>query len=180
MRILIAAAVVSASALAAVGVLGVAGAETTTSPAPVASVPPRTVSVQGVASAPVTAEASAATATGVYRQALAGAVADGQAKAQFLAEKAAATLGAVQSIGEGGGSIECPEDEEYQGGQPDFGFAGVGETYAPLRVSAVAGRPVPATRKPAAKHHQKKRVAKSAALGACTLSTQVTLVYLLS
>ena len=97
MRILLIAAAVAAGALTAVGVLGVAGAETTTTAttAP-ASAPLRTVSVQGVASAPVAPEASAATATAVYRQAMASAVTDGQSKAQYLAEKAGATLGAAE------------------------------------------------------------------------------------
>jgi hypothetical protein len=178
MRILIAAAAVATSALVAAGALGVAGADTTPAPAPT-SVLPRTVSVQGVASAPVASEASVATATAAYRQAMASAVADGQSKAQFLAEKAGAALGAVQSIGEGGGYISCPGEEEYQGGQPDFGSAGGGETFA--AAPSVAGATVrhPAVRKPAAKH-RKRHTAKQATAESCTLSTQVALAYLLS
>jgi hypothetical protein len=180
MRILLAAAAVSVGALTAIGVLGVAGAETTTTATtPAVSAPPRIVSVQGVASAPVAPEANAATATAVYRQAMAGAVADGQAKAQYLAEKAGATLGAVQSIAEGGGGIECPGEEEYAGEQPDFGYATAGGIVAGSSVSAVARPRTPGARKPAVKPHKrkKKRSAKAAAAATCTLSTQVALSY---
>jgi hypothetical protein len=179
MRILLAAAAVSIGALTAIGVLGVAGAETTTTATtPVVSAPPRTVGVQGVASAPVAPEASAATATAVYRQAMAGAVADGQSKAQYLAEKTGATLGAVQSIAEGGGGIECPGEEEYSGEQPDFGYAGGGEIVAGASAPAFAHARTPGTRKPAVKpHKKKKRAAKAATAATCTLSTQVALTY---
>lgn len=179
MRILVTAAAVSVGALTAIGVLGVAGAETTTTAtAPAASVLPRTVSVQGVASAPVAPEASAATATAVYRQAMASAVTDGQSKAQYLAEKAGATLGAVQSIAEGGGYIDCPGEEEYTGEQPDFGYASGGGVVAGATVRAVEGPRTPGTRKPAAKpHKKKKRSAKAATAATCTLSTQVALSY---
>ena len=180
MRILLTAAAVSVGALAAVGVLGVAGAETTTTATtPAASVPPRIVSVQGVATAPLAPEANAATATAVYRQAMASAVTDGQSKAQYLAEKAGATLGPVQSIGEGGGGIECPGEEEYIGEQPDFGYAtGGGEFVAGASAPALAR--TPSVRKPAAKSHKhKKRSAKAAAAATCTLSTQVALSYVL-
>jgi len=179
MRILLTAAVVSVGALTAVGVLGVAGAETTTTATtPAASAPLRTVSVQGVASAPVAPEASAATATAVYRQAMASAVADGQSKAQYLAEKAGATLGAVQSIAEGGGGIECPGEEEYVGEQPDFGYATVGGIVAGVSAPALARPRTPGARKPAVKpHKKKKRSAKAAAAATCALSTQVTLSY---
>jgi hypothetical protein len=181
MRILLAATAVSVGALTAIGVLGVAGAETTTTTTPAAvSAPLRTVSVQGVASAPVAPEANAATATAVYRQAMASAVTDGQSKAQFLAEKAGATLGAVQSIAEGGGGIECPGEEEYVGEQPDFGYAsGGGEVFAGTSAPALARPRTPGSRKPAAKPHKKKRKrsAKAAVAATCTLSTQVALSY---
>jgi hypothetical protein len=177
MRILVAAAAVSVSALIAVGVLGVAGAETT--PAPPASILPRTVGAQGVANAPIAPEASAEAAIAAYRQAMASAVADGQAKARFLAEKAGATLGAAQSIQEGGGYIQCPEGEEYQGAQPDFGYANGGGIVAGSSISAM-GRSTPRARRPALKRHRKKRSAKAAAGAPCTLSTQVGLAYQLS
>jgi predicted RecA/RadA family phage recombinase len=85
--------------------LGVAVAE---APAPTA---PRTISVEGVASVPIGQADNAASATAVYRQGMAGAVADGQSKAEFLAGKVSATLGAVQSLGEGGGEISCTASE---------------------------------------------------------------------
>jgi hypothetical protein len=176
MRIAIAAAGLAATGLVAGGVLVMtAGAETT--PTPPVSAPLRTVSVQGVASEPVGSEASAEAATSVYRQAMAAAIGDGQAKAQFLAEKAGATLGPVQSIGEGGGYIQCPEGEEYQGGQPDFGseapvFAGA--------VSAPAARATPTIHKAPAKKHRKRHTARGATAAPCTLSTQLALVYQLT
>jgi Protein of unknown function (DUF541) len=178
MKTLAVAAAISVIALGAIGVLGVAGAETTTSTTP-ASVPLRTVSVQGVASAPVAPEANGATATAVYRQAMANAVADGQSKAQFLAEKAGATLGAVQSIAEGGGYIECPSGEEYSGEQPDFGYVNGGGIVAGASAPAIAGPRTPSVRKPAVKRPKKRRKpkAKAAAAAVCTLSTQVTLAY---
>lgn len=180
MKILIAAAAVLATALIAVGVLSVASAETTPAPATAASTPVRTVSVEGVATEPLAAEASAASATAVYRQGMADAISDGQAKAQFLAEKAGGTLGAPQSVSEGGGSIECSEGQEYLGAQPDFGYgSGVGVIAAPAE--SVARRPTPLTHKPAVKHHKVKRKAKAkAAAVTCMLSTQVALVYQLS
>jgi hypothetical protein len=180
MRIVIAVVAVAALGLIADGLLGVATGETSTTPAVTQTPPLRTVSVQGVASESIPQEADAATAASVYHQGLADAVSDGQGKAQLLAEKASATLGPVQSIGEGGGSIECPEGQEYLGTQPDFGTAGasgiVMGTASPP-VAAVGLRP--AARKPASKHHA-RRSAKKAAAVACTLYAQVLLVYQLS
>ena len=180
MRIATAAAGMAATGLVAGGVLVMAAkAETPATSAP-ASAPQRTVSVQGVASEPLTSTASAEAATTVYRQAMAGAIGDGQAKAQFLAEKAGATLGAVQSIGEGGGNIQCPEGVEYQGGQPDFGSATSGIVVAPL----AAGRATPTIHKAPARRpppkHRKRHTAKKSAAESCTLSTQVALAYQLS
>jgi Protein of unknown function (DUF541) len=134
-----------------------------------------------VANEPIDSTANAEAATTVYRQAMAAAITDGQAKAQFLAEKAGATLGQVHSIGEGGGDIQCPEGEEYQGAQPDFG-AGVGEVFG--AVSAPAARATPnvhktPTKRPPAKPHRRHSAKKSAA-EPCTLSTQISLVYELS
>jgi hypothetical protein len=176
MRIVIAVLAVVACGLVADGLLGVATAETPTTPTAAVIAPPRTVSVQGVATAPLASEAPGATATAVYRQAMAAAVADGQSKAQFLAEKAGATLGPVQTLAEGGGSIECPGDVEYTGGQPDFGFAtGVGVIRAES-VPRVSHRPVAG--KPVAKHRPSKRKsAKQSTAATCTLSTQVALAY---
>src|ERR1700730_9360674 len=103
MRIVFAASTAVTAGLIVAGVLGVAGAETPTSTTvggPLVSLP-RTVGVQGVAHEAIDQNANAAQATAVYRQGMADALADGQAKAQFLAGKAGTTLGPVQSIGEG-------------------------------------------------------------------------------
>jgi hypothetical protein len=190
MRIAIAATVVVAASLILVGVLGVASAETTTTPTTTTTTPTttattgpplRTVSVQGVAIEPIEQSASAAAATGVYRQGMASAVSDGQAKAQFLASQAGTTLGQVQSMVEGGGYIQCAGSEEgYLGEQPDFGSAG---SYATPEVAPrTIARPVAprAAVKPRKPKRKKKSVAKKANTTMCTLSTQVSLVYALS
>jgi hypothetical protein len=172
------AAAVTTIALVAAGMLGVASAE-----APTTASPPPTVSVQGVAIEPIEQSASSATATTVYRQGMAAAITDGQAKAQFLASSAGVTLGAVQSIVENGGYIGCTGNEiEYLGEQPDFGSPGVGVSGAPVSVPRATSEVAPAT-KPAAKHAKKKRkapVAKRASVAGCTLSAQVSLTYAIS
>jgi hypothetical protein len=182
MRIVFAASTAATAGLIAAGVLGVAGAETTTSTTvggPLTS-PPRTVSVQGVAREAIDQNANAAQATAVYRQGMADAMADGQAKAQFLVGKAGATLGPIQSIAEGGGYIGCTGEIEYQGEQPDFGStvtfgSAVGVSAPP------AQRPV-TVRRPAIKRprHRKRHSAKKTSTGTCTLSTQLSLAYALN
>ena len=122
MKRAIAVMIAIAAGLFAANMLGVAVAEAPT------GTPLRTVSVQGTATVPIGQSASAAAATAVYREGMAGAVADGQSKAAFLAGKLSATLGAVQSVAEAGGYINCtggPEGgyAEYEGEQPDFGYA---------------------------------------------------------
>jgi hypothetical protein len=175
--------------LAAVGVLGVAAAEapttttptTTTTTTAVATPPVRTVTVQGVATEAIEPAASAATATGVYRQGMTDAIADGQSKAQFLAGKAGASVGAVQSIAEDGGYISCSGEVEYSGEQPDWGSSGGGPV-APVSARPVARAPRAVSHKPASKHRKSGRrpKAKSAVAGDCTLSAQVTLAYALN
>jgi Protein of unknown function (DUF541) len=180
MRIVVPAAATTTVALIAAGVLGVATAETPT------ITPPRTVSVQGVATEAIDQSANAATATAVYRQGMADAISDGQAKAQFLASKAGATLGPVQSIIEGGGYIGCTSSEEssnneYQGAQPDFGSPGVAVSPGVSTPRAVTNA-TPGIHKPVVKHRKKKRkapLAKHASAATCTLSTQVSLAYIL-
>jgi hypothetical protein len=180
MKIAIAAAGMAATGLVAGGVLVMAAkAETPSTSTTPASAPLRTVSVQGVANEPLDSAASAEAATTVYRQAMAAAILDGQAKAQFLAEKAGAAVGQVQSIGEGGGYIQCPEGVEYQGGQPDFG-SGSGISVVEGAVSPPATRGAPTVHKAAKKHRKRHGSAKQAAAESCTLSTQVALVYQLS
>ncbi len=180
MRIAFVVAGLAATVLVAGGVIVMtAGAETT--PTPPASAPVRTVSVQGVANEPIDSAASAEAATTVYRQAMAAAITDGQAKAQFLAEKAGTTLGQVHSIGEGGGDIQCPENDEYQGAQPDFGSA-IGELVGVASPPVAAGRATPTVHKtpaakPPVKHHRRHSAKKSEAEPPCILSTQIALVY---
>lgn len=192
MRTAVTGTALAIAALIVAGVVGVASAETTPSSSPAASVPARTISVDGVAKVPLAQGASAATATAAYRQAMAAAETDAHEKAEFLATKAGTGLGAVQNIAEEGGSISCAggqEDEyvEYQGEQPDFGQPS-GSPY-PLRAAA---KGVVGVAKPQAQRHRKrghkrkKRTRAKAAVAAsggaatsCTLSAQVVLVYLL-
>jgi hypothetical protein len=178
-----AALLASALALAAVSLLGVASAE-----APTGSASARTLSVEGVGTLPVGTHDSAAAATAVYREGMAKALLDGQSKAAFLAEKSGAPLGAVVSIVEGGGYIECTgtdtEYAEYEGEQPDFG-QGVQpspvSTAAPESAAAAPSRGEGAPRvshRPKRKHSRKRPVAKKASAAAsCILTADVSLVY---
>lgn len=188
MRNAIAAILAVTAGLTLANMLGVAAAE---APTTTTATPVRTVIVDGVASVPIAQTANVATATAVYREGMAAAVTDGQSKAEFLASKTAATLGAVQSVVEGGGSIQCTGEEsgyaEYEGEQPDFGqpAASVSPVVAPELAGARAESKV---KKPAVKHPKKKRKKKPAAKAAaatapvttCTLRTDVTLVYAIS
>ncbi|HXM87704.1 MAG TPA: hypothetical protein VN889_08715 [Solirubrobacteraceae bacterium] len=178
MRKLIPAVVLIAAALFAASMLGVAVAEAPT------STPLRTVSVEGIANAPVAQTASAAEATAVYREAMASAITDGQSKATFLAEKTGTTLGSVQSVTEGGGYIWCrggteQESAEYEGEQPDFG-AGQERGYVAAPEAAATATPsVPKQKAPVVKKRKKAKrpVAKKAAAGSCALTAQVSLIY---
>jgi len=173
MKSVIGAIAVVAAGLAVAGMLGVASAEAPTATSA------RTVSVEGVANVPIAQNAALTAATAAYRQGMAVALADGQSKAEFLASKAGVTLGSVQSIIEGGGSISCTGGDEsgyveYQGEQPDFGSPEV--SVGPLRAGTVA----PTVRKPALKRPKKTSkspVAGKAAATSCTLTTQVALAY---
>jgi len=173
MKSLITAVLAVAAGLLVASMLGVASAEAPT------TAPVRTVAVQGVASVPIAQGSTAGAATAVYRQAMANAVLDGQSKAEFLAGKLGATLGSVQSIVEGGGSISCTSSEpsgytEYEGEQPDFGSPG-GSVSPVQAAKSVAPRVAPAhKRKKKAKHPTP--VAKKATVASCTLTTQVSLV----
>jgi hypothetical protein len=182
MRLIIPATTVTVVSLIVAGLLGVASAE-----APTTTAPPPAVSVQGVATEPIEQSASSATATAVYRQGMADAIGDGQAKAQFLASKAGVTVGSVQSIVEDGGYIGCTSSEEssnneYLGAQPDFGSPGVATSVPGLSAPRAVNKATPGIGKPAAKHGRKKHKkpsAKQASATTCTLSTQVSLVYTL-
>jgi len=176
MRVPIAAILAVAAALTAASMLGVASGE-----GPTTSPPLRTVSVEGVAHEAIDQQASSATATAVYHQAMGDAVADGLGKAQLLAGKTGATVGIVQSISEGNGYIRCTsasstEGAEYEGGEPDFGSGAVIYSGA---ASAPAGAAVPLTPKPALrKRKPRKRAAVKAASGTpCALYTQVSVTY---
>lgn len=176
MRIAITAMVAAAAGLIAAGMLGVATAEAPTVP------PLRTLSVEGVSTEAIDQSASAVTAKAVYRQGMADAVTDGQSKAQFLASKAGATLGAVQSVVEGGGYIGCAGNVEYQGEQPDFGSPAVSTPAAGVSAGAATPRRAPVVRKPAVRRrkHRNSPSAKKASVSGCTLSAQISLVYALS
>jgi len=174
MRRAIAGIVAVALGLIAANMLGVASAEAPT------GAPIRTVSVQGVANVPVAQSASAAVATEAYRQGMAAAVADGLSKAEFLTTKAGATLGSVQSIAENGGYIQCAPSEEsgyvgYQGEQPDFGSS----TGVSQRIVAAPAAPA-VSKRTVKKPKRKAPSAKKAATATCTLTAQVSLVYLIS
>jgi hypothetical protein len=158
------------------GTLGVAAAE-----APTVSAP-RTVSVGGVAVVGIAQNANAAAANAAYRQAMAAAVVDGQSKAQFLAEKTGVTLGAVQSVAEGGGSIECTGGSEtagyaeYEGEQPDFS---AGVSAAPVRVfgAPTAGATPALPKGKKRRKHRRTTHAKAAVAGSCKLTAELSLVY---
>ncbi len=178
MRNVIAAILAVTAGLVAVNMLGVAAAEAPT------TTPVRSVSVQGVATVPIGQDAKLAEADAAYRQGMAAAIVDGQSKAEFLAGKTGATLGSVQSIVEGGGSIECKGfDEEtgyteydaYRGEEPDFGspaddIAAARTVEAPLAAKSS---------KPTVKHRKKHSSAKKADAVPCTLSARVTLAYVI-
>jgi hypothetical protein len=181
MRNAITATIAVAAGLAFASTLGVASAE-----APTTTTPTPTVSVDGVANVPIAQGANLATATAAYRQGMAAAVADGKGKAEFLASSAGATLGAVQSIVEGGGSIECRGGEEesgyaeYQGEQPDFGSRPV-TAVAPEAAGSARSTGAPGVHKPTVKHKKKKKAtAKKATAVTCTLSAEVSLAYAIS
>lgn len=180
MRIVIAAVGAVFVGLLAVGVLGVASAETTTSTTS-SSAQVRTVSVEGVATASIEPGASEATAKATYREAMATAIADGKEKAGFLAEKAGATLGQVETIAEGSGYIYCPGEEEYTGAEPDFDSGAAVYATAPQAASGVSrAGSKPTVSKPKVRHkkkHKRHATAKTAAVAQCTLSTQVSLSY---
>jgi hypothetical protein len=153
--------------------LGVATAEAPTSS------PIRAVSVEGVATESIGQSATAADATAVYRQGMTDAVSDGLAKAQFLASKVGATLGAAQSVVEGGGYISCVGEAEYLGEQPDFGSPVVSIPQSGVTAPAARHVGAPAVGRPLAKprKHRKTPAAKKAAASTCSLSTQVSLSY---
>lgn len=170
-----AATVAVAAVLFAASMLGVAVAEAPT------VTPPRTIGVQGVANLPIGQADNVQAATAVYREAMAAAVADGQAKASFLAGKVSAALGAVQSVAEDGGYISCSGGGEsgyaqYEGEQPDFGSAPGPRLLAGAAAPATTSAGVTHARTPK-RRKRKTPKAKKAATASCTLTAQVSLVY---
>jgi hypothetical protein len=181
-RLAFAAALAAAAALFAASMLGVAVAEAPT----VTSL--RTVSVEGVATLPIAQNANAASATGIYHQAMVAAIDDGKGKAEILTGKVGAGLGAVQSVSEDGGEIECSSGDEewtpYEGEQPDFGHArGSNQVLAsaPAAASTPAARPLSGKHTRTTKHHKKRKhpTAKKATAPGCRLTAQVSLAYLI-
>jgi len=178
LKTLIVGVTAATAALVAASTLGIAAAE-----GPSSSSASRTVSVEGVASAPIAQDADQTAANAAYHQAMGLAESDGREKAELLANKAGATAGSVQSIAEGGGTIECGKltaegsDVQYEGAIPDFGN---GESHL---LGALAAQPRGAASSPTAKRHpSKKNGSKGHAAHSftCTLSAQVALVYPLS
>ena len=162
------------AALVAAGTLGVASGE-----GPVGSTAARSVSVEGVGTVPIGNGDTAAQATASYREGMAKALADAQAKAAFLAEKAGGSTGAAVSIVEDGGYIECsaPGSEyfDYEGEQPDFGY-GRSPTIAAAPENALSkSAPAPTvSHRPKVKRRHKARKATAVH---CSLTANVSVVY---
>ncbi|HTA05965.1 MAG TPA: hypothetical protein VK774_06355 [Solirubrobacteraceae bacterium] len=185
MRLTLVAVLAAAAALVVANMIGVAVAEAPT------TTTLRTVSVEGIGTQPIAQNADAATATGVYRQAMAAAVTDGQSKAEFLTGRVGASLGAAQTITEDGGGIECSTGgeegwEPYQGEQPDFGSARsagqvLSSTAAPPAATGAPSKESSSVRPTSTKRKKKHKrpVAKKATAAGCKLTAQVSLVYIM-
>lgn len=115
----------TAAGLIAASVLGTATAQS-----PVSG-PPRTVAVQGSASAAISSAADGDAANSAYRQGLVAAVSDGQSKAAFLAGRVGGGLGPVQSVSEGGGYIDCG-DGDYNGSSPTSAMVRSARPFLPV------------------------------------------------
>jgi hypothetical protein len=181
--------IVAVIALLAVGAvaaaLGVASAE-----GPAGSAAPRQISVEGTATVPIGVKDSAAAATTVYREAQAKALGDGAAKAAFLAEKLGVALGVATTTVEQGGYIECSgtvdEYAEYEGEEPDFGYAlqpasgSSSGSAVPLAASpSKEGASNPVRHRPKRKPTPKpaaKKASRNVASG-CNLTADVALIY---
>ncbi len=185
MKLTLTAVLAAMAALVIANMIGTAVAEAPT------TTTLRTVSVEGIGTQPIAQNADAATATGVYRQAMAAAVTDGQSKAEFLTGKAGATLGAAQTITEDGGGIECSSGgeegwEPYQGEQPDFGSARnagqvLSSSASPTAASSPSKESSSAVKRKSSKRHKKHKrpVAKKATAPGCKLTAQVSLAYIM-
>jgi hypothetical protein len=182
MRIVIAATLAVVAALVAANMLGVAAAE---APTTAATATASSVSVEGVAKVPVAQDADLAAATSVYRQAMAEALTDGQSKAEFLAGKAAVTLGTVQRIVEAGGYINCTNSEEssyteYEGEEPDFGSPPSSIAVSPAVAAPESAPAAGAVHRPPLKHPKKHVSAHKASAAKCELTASVALAYAIS
>jgi len=164
--------VVAVAAVAA-GMLGVASGE-----GPAGSTAVRSVSVEGVGTASIGSDDTAAQATAVYREGMAKALADAQAKAAFLAEKAGGSVGAAVSVVEDGGYIECSapgaEYFDYEGEQPDFGYGRNPSVAAAAPESAASKSAPTVSHRPKVKRRHKARKASAAR---CSLTADVSVVY---
>ncbi len=163
-----------AVAAVAASMLGVASGE-----GPVGSSAARSVGVEGVGTVPIGNGDTAAEATAVYREGMAKALADAQAKAAFLAEKAGGSVGAAVSIVEDGGYIECsaPGSEyfDYEGEQPDFGYGRSLTAVAAPQSAASKGAAAPTvSHRPKVKRRHRARKATAAR---CSLTANVAVVY---
>lgn len=186
-RAILIAVLVLAAAIVA-GTIGIAAGE-----GPAGSTASRSVDVQGVGVVPIPPKATAAQATAVYREGQAKALADGQAKAQFLAEKEGVALGVPVTTVEDGGSIECSGWVEgegysryvpYEGEQPDFGVARItssGSGSGPAVLGTAAPAPAAANRVAHRPKGKRRHTAKKAAASApgCNLTAEITLGYAL-
>jgi len=162
---------------ATIGLIGASVLGTATAQSPVPS-PPRTVSVQGSGNAAIDSSAGGDSANAAYRQGLLAAVSDGQSKAAFLAGRVGGTLGAVQSVSEGGGYIDCG-DGDYTGVQPDFGDGSSGVQFS-ASAPASAGSPGRSSPRPTPrKKRRRRKVGKAHRASTCTLNAQVSLIYTL-
>ncbi|HST34660.1 MAG TPA: hypothetical protein VLJ80_14195 [Solirubrobacteraceae bacterium] len=181
MKLTLTAVLAAVAALVIANMIGTAVAEAPT------TTTLRTVSVEGIGTQPIAQNADAATATGVYRQAMAAAVLDGQSKAEFLTGKVGATLGAAQTVTEDGGGIECSSGgeegwESYKGEEPDFGSArNAGQVLSSTAAPPAASSPSSAVKRTSAKRHRKHKrpVAKKATAAGCKLTAQVSLAYIM-
>jgi hypothetical protein len=145
---------------------------------------------------PIGIRDSASEATTVYRDGMANALIDAQAKASFLAEKSGGSVGAAQSIIEEGGSIECtgPYEEEgsaayarYEGEQPDFGWGRnpsvvLGSSGAAAPTSAASSPEKAVSHRPKAKKRKRRPTAKKAdaPTAKCNLTANVAAIYALA
>jgi uncharacterized protein YggE len=167
------------AALIAASMLGVAAAESPTT----TTTPPHVVSVSGAGRVAIAQSAEQSAADTAYHLALTAAVEDAKGKAELLAADAGVTLGGVQSVIEGGGSVGCTELSAegeyapYEGAEPDFGSGGVEGVAVPERAAASA--PV-VSKSPTLKKKKKKKkpkAASAASAGGCTVSADVSLIY---